>query len=44
VDVEEYPILNDIELPPDDAAAARPKKSRLDSADWQRLSGKASGL
>jgi hypothetical protein len=31
VDVEEYPILNDIDLPPEDAAAARPKKSRLDS-------------
>jgi hypothetical protein len=31
VDVEEYPILDDIELPPEDAVGARPKKSNLDS-------------
>jgi hypothetical protein len=31
VDVEEYPILDDIELPPEDAVGARPKKSNPDS-------------
>ena len=31
MDVEEYPILDDIELPPEDAVGARPKKSNLDS-------------
>jgi hypothetical protein len=37
VDVEEYPILDDIELPPANAVRARPKKSNLDSIQKEKV-------